>query len=121
MIKLILYVVYLYKIYWLFCYEKGCVNKYGIDVFYFEKNYVGFRYLMSFGFGCCKIEVFDNEVWMKLIFVLCLLEKERGKYFVKYLMKYCVGRSRKREDIFIKKDFNFIKKYLFKKGIKEVI
>lgn len=43
---------------------------------------------MSFGFGCCKIEVFDMEVWMELILVLRLLKTQRDEFFDKYLMKY---------------------------------
>lgn len=119
-IKLTLYVAHLYKIHRPSCYEKGCVNKHGIDASYSEKNYVGLRYLMSLGSGRCKIEAFDNEVWTKLIFVLCLSEKERGKYSVKYSMKHRAGRSRKREDILTKKDLNFIKKYSLEKGTKKV-
>lgn len=119
-IKLTLYVAHLYKIHRPSCYEKECVNKHGIDASYSEKNYVGLRYLMSLGSGRCKIEAFDNEVWTKLIFVLCLSEKKRGKYFVKYSKKHRAGRSRKREDILTKKDLNFIKKYSLEKGTKKV-
>lgn len=115
-IKLTLYVAHLYKIQRASCFKKGCVH--GIDWNYSCQNYCGLRYLMSLGSGRCKIEAFDEEVWMELISVLRLSEEQRGEFSVKYSMKHRLKhrtcRSRKREDILTKKDLNFIKTYSLK-------
>lgn len=115
-IKLTLYVAHLYKIQRASCFKKGCVH--GIDWTYSCQNYCGLRYLMSLGSGRCKIEAFDEEVWMELISVLRLSEEQRGEFSVKYSMKHRLKhrtcRSRKREDILTKKDLNFIKTYSLK-------
>lgn len=72
--------------------------------------YWGLRHLMKPGLGHCTIEAFTKEVWGKLLDALDLSKTDKDLFFFKYDRKSSDhDRSRKTEDILIKKDLNYIK------------
>lgn len=74
--------------------------------------YWGLRYLMKPKSGHCTIEAFTEEVWGKLLDALSFSKTDKDRFFHKYGRKRSGhDRSRKTEDIRIKKDLNYIKTY----------
>lgn len=72
--------------------------------------YWGLRHLMRPGLGHCTIEAFTKKVWGKLLDALDFSETDKDRFFFKYDRKSSAhDRSRKTEDIRIKKDLNYIK------------
>lgn len=81
-----------------------------------DPAYCGLRYLMKPGPGYCTIEAFTEQVWSSLMDALDLEEREKTRFIEKYGQKRKGNdRSRKTEDIRIKKDLNYIKTYSLSK------
>lgn len=113
-IRLTLYVTNLY-----FITRKSCLKRNERHVILSDITraaYFGLRYLMRPGPGHCTIEAFTVEVWGKLLDALSLSKTDKERFFLKYDRKRSEhDRSRKTEDIRIKKDLNYIKTYSLSK------
>lgn len=118
-IRLTLYVTNLYYIT-----RKSCLKRKEHHVISSNQAravYWGLRYLMRPGPGHCKIEAFTEEVWGKLLDALSLSKTYKERFFLKYGRKRSGhDRSRKTEDIRIKKDLNYIKTYSVSKYDKKL-
>lgn len=106
-IRLTLYVTTLYCIERMSCVKRKESHTLSSEVT--DAVYCGLRYLMLPGPGHCAIEAFTKEVWGNLLDALGL-EGEKERFLLKYdRKKKGHDRSRKTEDIRIKKDLNYIK------------